>query len=255
MGFVDTHIHLHFPEYESDLGEVMIRAREAGVDTFLNVGTDVESSRRSLELADAHSNIFASAGLHPHDAKNGNPEAYAEFEKLLTHPRMVAVGEVGLDFFRDHSPQDKQREVLREFIRMARRLNKPLIVHCRDAYEALVSLLEEEGGAPYQGVIHCFSSDVFWMRKLVELGFYISFAGPLTYKKNDTLREACAACPVDRILLETDAPFLPPQSIRGKRNEPCYLMETARVAAEVQGVSLDSMEVRTTLNARRLFRL
>jgi len=165
------------------------------------------------------------------------------------------VGEVGLDYYRDHSPQDKQREVLREFVAMARRADKPLILHCRDAYGDLAALLHELGGAPYRGVIHCFSSNTEDMNRFLELGFHISFAGPLTYKKNDPLREACKNCPSDRLMLETDAPFLPPQTMRGKRNEPCFMMETAQTAAGLHGLSLEQLAARTLANARELFRL
>ncbi len=255
MGFIDTHVHLHFPDYDADRQTVIERSREAGIEGFVNVGTDVASSRVSLELARQYEFIWATAGIHPHDVKDADEKSFEEIEELLKHPKMVAIGEVGLDFFRDHSPREKQKEVLRQFIRLHLKIKKPLVLHCRDAYEDLRVLLIEEMAPPFQGVMHCFSSDSETMKKFVDLGFYISFAGPLTYKKNDVLREACRACPKDRLLFETDAPFLPPQSVRGKRNESAYLLETAQAACELHKIPLEELGRITTANARKLFGL
>ena len=254
MIFTDTHVHLHFPEYAEDREQVLKRAQDAGVGLFVNVGTDLATSLASLQLAEQYSHVYATAGIHPHDAES----AYSQFEEiaaLAEHPRMVAIGEVGLDFFRNHSPQEKQIALLRRFIQLYFRISKPLIIHCRDAYEEFLSILETESSAPYRGVMHCYSSDREMMFRLLDKGFMISFAGPLTYKKNDALREACKACPLDRILLETDAPFLPPQSMRGKRNESAHLIETASVAAQLHGLTLSELAEKTTENARKLFAL
>ncbi len=251
--FVDTHIHLHFPEYEADRAEVIRRSQEAGVGLFINVGTDAASSQASLSLANQYDFVYAAAGLHPHDANRATAEELDAIEKLLQEKRMVAIGEVGLDFFRDHSTREEQEEVFRRFLSLHQKIKKPLIIHCRDAYDRMLEVLEEEIPAPVRGVMHCFSSDRATMERFVEYGFYISFAGPLTYKKNDVLREACKACPKDRLLFETDAPFLPPQTARGKRNEPAYLLETARTGAELHGVTLEELGKMTTANAKRLF--
>lgn len=253
--FADTHVHLHFPDYDADRADVLKRAREAGIELFINIGTDAASSGQALAIAEKEEGIYATAGIHPHDATAGDDAAFAAISKLLEHPKMAAIGEVGLDFFRDHSPREKQKEVLRKFVALHKKTKKPLVLHCRDAYDELISLLKEEMTPPCHGVIHCFSSDKPMMTRLVDLGFYISFAGPLTYKKNDALREACRACPKDRLLLETDAPFLPPQSMRGKRNESSFLIETAEVAAELHGMSLDDLGNVTTANARKAFGL
>jgi len=253
--FFDTHAHLHYADFEQDREAMIRRAESAGVKFFLNVGTDLTSSQASLALAEAHSNIWAAAGIHPHDAVKATDADFAAIENLMKHPRMAAVGEVGLDFYRDHSPVTVQRDVFRRFVEMALRVDKPLVIHCRDAYEALMDLLRDIQPSGYQGVIHCFSSDKQVMEALLDLGFYISFAGPLSYKKNDVLREACAACPQERLLIETDAPFLPPQSLRGKRNESAYMLETAAVMAGLQGLSLEALAELTTANARRLLRL
>ncbi len=255
MGFVDTHVHLHFPEYDQDREAVIERSREAGVDFFVNIGTDIESSRASIDLAQKYEFIWASAGIHPHDVKDADASSLQKIEELLKHPRIVAIGEVGLDFFRDHSPREKQKEVLREFIRLHLKIQKPLVIHCRDAYEDLIVILKEEMKPPFQGVMHCYSSDKEMLKQLVDLGLYISFAGPLTYKKNDALREACKACPRDRLLFETDAPFLPPQSRRGQRNESSYLLETAQAAASLHKMTLAELGEVTTASAKTLFGL
>ena len=255
MGFVDTHVHLHFPDFEEDREAVINRARESGVELFINVGTDVAGTQASVTLSEKYDFIYATAGIHPHDAAKADEESFSALEKFLEHPRVVAIGEVGLDFFRDHSPQAKQKEVLRRFIEIHRKSGKPLVLHCRDAYEELMDLFKNQIPPPYSGIIHCFSADRAVMVRLLDLGFYISFAGPLTYKKNDTLREACRACPLDRLLLETDAPFLPPQSRRGKRNESSLLLETAGEAARLHSVSLEVLSRRTTANARSVFSL
>ena len=255
MPFIDTHTHLHFSDYKADREEVIARARAAGFERLINVGTDVESSRESLRLAETHDFIFATAGIHPHDVTDAGDGPLAAIAEILKHPRVVAIGEVGLDFFRDHSPREKQKEIFRKFLSLYRQTGKPLVVHCRDAYEDLRALLTEGIKPPFRGVMHCFSSDRATMARFLDLGFYISFAGPLTYKKNDSLREACRACPLDRILLETDAPFLPPQSVRGKRNEPGFMLETAALAAGLKGISPEKLGEETTANARALFGL
>lgn len=253
--FFDSHTHLHYENFNEDREEMIRRAEAAGVRYFLNVGTDLESSRASLKLAEAHPNIWGAAGIHPNDSANACEADFEEIEKLLAHPRMVAVGEVGLDFYRDHASPEVQKKVFDRFIEMAGRLGKPLVIHCRDAYEAMDDILKSSGGRERFGVMHCFSSDRPVMEKFLDLGFYISFAGPLSYKKNEALREACRACPLDRLLIETDAPFLPPQTLRGKRNESAFMMETAQVMAELHGLPLERLAEQTTQNAKRLFRL
>lgn len=252
MGFVDTHAHLHFPDFDTDREETFKRLREAGIEFFLNVGTDVESSKKSLEFAQKYDNVYAAAGIHPNDTKDAQPEQVQQILELLKNPKVVAIGEIGLDYYRDHSPKEKQKQILNAFLDFYQILGKPLILHCRDAYSDLAEVFEARG-KNWKGVMHCYSSDAETMKRFLALGFHISFAGPLTYKKNDVLREACKACPLDRLLLETDSPFLPPQSMRGKRNEPAFMIETARTAAEVHGLSVEEIGTRTTANARRLF--
>lgn len=253
MEFVDTHVHLHFPDFDEDRSTVIERARAEGVKLFLNVGTDIATSEICIELAEKHDFIYAAAGIHPHDTEGVTQDDLKAIEEMLKHPKVVALGEIGLDFFREHSSHEVQIDRLKDFFGIYKRNNKPLVIHCRDAYEKFIEMLRDEGEKQYRGVMHCYSSDKKTMKQLVELGFYISFAGPLTYKKNDSLREALKACPVERVLIETDAPFLPPQPWRGKRNETLYMLETARVGAEVTGMTLEAFGKQTTENAKRLF--
>ena len=253
--FVDTHVHLHFPEYDKDREAVIERSRQAGVGLFVDVGTDRESSRRAVDLAHRHEEVYASVGVHPHDAKEAREEDFGALEQLLHESKVVAIGEVGLDFFRNLSPPETQTKVLDRFFELHRKTRKPLILHVRDAYREMKERLTSEFKPPVEGVLHCFSSDKDTLKGFVDLGLYISFAGPLTYKKNDTLREAFQACPLDRVLLETDAPFLPPASQRGKRNESGFLLETARLGAELKKITLEELGRATTANAKRLFRL
>lgn len=255
MNLTDTHIHLHFPQYDDDRPEMIRRAIQGGITSFLNIGTDLENSRKAIAIADEYPEVYAAVGYHPHETKTANASDLGELEKLLTHPKVVAVGEVGLDYFHEHSPRDVQAELLQTFLAWYDQYRKPIIIHCRDAYEDLLRILREHSSLPYRGTLHCYSSDAVTMKKFLDLGFHIAFGGALTYKKNDVLREACALCPKDRLLLETDGPYLAPQTMRGKRNEPLYMIETAECAAKLHDVSLEAIADMTTANARRLFGL
>jgi len=253
MNLTDTHIHLHFPQYDSDRPEVIRRAIQGGITSFLNIGTDLEDSRKAVAIADAYPEVYAAIGFHPHETKTASPTDLAELEKLLAHPKVVAVGEVGLDYFHDHSPRDIQQKTLLTFLEWYQKHKKPIIIHCRDAYDDLLRMLRGFSSLPYRGTLHCYSSDAGTMKQYLDLGFHIAFGGALTYKKNDALREACAQCPTDRLLLETDGPYLPPQSKRGTRNEPLYMIETAECAAKLHGMSVDAIADLTTTNAQKLF--
>lgn len=255
MNLTDTHIHLHFPQYDADRSEVIQRAIRGGVTSFLNIGTDLENSRQAVAVAEQYPEVYASVGYHPHETKAANPADLAELEKLFAHPKVVAVGEVGLDYFHEHSPREVQQKLLKTFLAWYDKHHKPIIIHCRDAYEDLLHILREHTSLLYRGTLHCYSSDAATMKKYLDLGFHISFGGALTYNKNDTLREACAQCPKDRLLLETDGPYLAPQSMRGKRNEPLYMIETAECAAKIHGISVEEMADLTTKNAKALFGL
>jgi TatD DNase family protein len=253
MSLTDTHIHLHFPPYEADLPEVIQRAIQGGVTRFLNIGTDLADSRKAIAVAEQYPEVYAAIGYHPHETKAADLADLVELEKLLGHPKVLAIGEVGLDYFHEHSPRDVQQKLLQNFLEWYRKYRKPLIIHCRDAYDDMLRILKDFSSEPYRGVMHCYSSDKVNMRKFLDLGFHIAFGGALTYKKNDPLREACRECPKDRLLLETDGPYLAPQSVRGKRNEPFYMVETAEYAAKLHGSSLDQIAELTTANAQALF--
>ena len=255
MTLVDTHVHFHFPDFSGDRKEAIERARRAGVKFFINVGTNPETSGLSLELARQEEGFFASAGFHPHDASTFSSEQLSAWEEMARHKKMVAIGEVGLDFFRSLSSRADQEKTFRAACSLARKINKPLILHVRDAFDEIFRILEEEFQGGWRGVFHCFSGDRKAMRQAVQFGFHISFSGILTYKRNDEIRQAAQEAPQDRILLETDAPYLPPQSKRGKRNEPEFMIETAQCLADVRGVTLDEIARQTTLNASNLFQL
>ncbi|HOW88215.1 MAG TPA: TatD family hydrolase [Candidatus Omnitrophota bacterium] len=254
-GLADTHLHLHFPQYDADRAEIIRRAIEGGVRHFLNIGTDLEDSKKAIAIAEEYPEVYAAVGYHPHETKHARDAELAGLEKLLSHPKVVAIGEVGLDYFHEHSPREVQQKLLRTFLSWYDQHRKPIIIHCRDAYAELLTVLQEHGKAPYRGVLHCYSSDAKTMKKFLDLGFHIAFGGALTYKKNDPLREACAVCPKDRLLLETDAPYLAPQSKRGQRNEPLFMIETAEYTAKLHKMDLAEIAHLTTENAKGLFGL
>ncbi len=250
---VDTHAHLDDARFREDLPGVLARAAEAGVEHILTVGCDLESSRESLRLAAAHPGLYAALGIHPHDAPQATKEGLEILRNLLGNDRAVAVGEIGLDFYRDRSPRDVQRRAFRDQLRLAREVGKPVIVHDRDAHEEVLAILREERAAEIGGVLHCFSGDLAMARACVEMGLYISIAGPVTYPANEALREVVRQIPVDHLLIETDAPYLAPQARRGRRNEPAFVAQTARKIAEIKGLTLDDVARVTTLNAFELF--
>ena len=253
MNLIDAHTHLHFPDFQNDLEEVMDRAEKAGVRYFINTGTNNETSWQAIELARKYPRMYAAVGVHPHESHKVPPHELAEFDELLKDPKVVAVGEIGLDYFRNLSPAASQRQTLINFFKMAERYQKPIVLHIRDAYDDMIQMLRDFFKLPIHGMSHCFSGTAEQMEQLVHLGLHISFAGPVTYPKNDALREAVRLCPLNRILVETDAPYLPPQSMRGKRNEPGFMVETARQIAEVKGLTLEKFSEQVLGNARHLF--
>ena len=250
---VDTHAHLDFPQYKKDLGQVLERARQVGVEAILNVGADLASSRRSIELSREYPWVSASVGIHPHGAAQAGKKWVEELEKLAAADTVLAIGETGLDFYRDLSPRDVQEEVFREHLQLACRVNKPVIVHTRAAHAETLQVLQEED-LPYPvGVMHCFSGDRSQAENFLDLGFYISLAGPLTYPRSHELRDLIKYIPANRLLLETDAPYLPPQAYRSQRNEPSYIKLTYERAALALGQDLDEVAKQVYLNAVRLF--
>jgi TatD DNase family protein len=251
----DTHAHLHFPEFAGDLDAVLARARAAGVRRMVTIGTDVVTSRAAAALAAREPDVWAAVGIHPHEAADADEAALTEIERLASAPRVVAIGETGLDFFRDRSPREAQTRAFTAQVAMARRLGKPVLVHCRDAHAETLALLAADGPLERGGIMHCFSGDVALARRCIELGLLVSLAGPVTYPKPGALPDVARAIPADRLVVETDCPFLPPQPYRGKRNEPAYLAITAARVAELRGEPLADLAGRMSENARALFRL
>ncbi len=252
---LDTHAHLQFPEFAGDLDAVLERARAAGVRGLVTVGTDVETSRAALALAARERDVWATAGIHPHDAAGADEAAFGEIERLLGADRVVAVGEIGLDYFRDLSPRQDQQRVFRRLLGLARRAGKPVVVHCRQAHDDVLRLLAEEGAGEVGGVMHCFTGDVAVARRCLDLGLVISLAGPVTYPNARALPDVARFVPADRLVVETDCPYLPPQGHRGRRNEPAYLTLTAARVAELRGEPLERLAARLVDTARRVFRL
>jgi TatD DNase family protein len=251
----DTHAHLHVPDFATDLDAVLERARAAGVRRLVTVGTDVGTSLAALALAGAHDGVWASAGIHPHDAAAADEAAFVEIERLAREPRVVAVGEIGLDFFRDLSPRPAQQVVFRRLLDVARRVGKPVIVHCREAHEEVLAALAEQGVSEAGGIMHCFSGDVAIARRCLDLGLAVSLAGPLTYPKARALPDVARFVPADRLVVETDCPYLPPQGYRGQRNEPAYLAITAARVAELRGEPLAEVARWLSDTAGAIFRV
>ncbi|HEY5999164.1 MAG TPA: TatD family hydrolase [bacterium] len=252
---IDTHAHLDMPEFAGDLAAVLERAREAGLAHIVSVSTDLPSLRRSLEIASANAGfVSVTAGVHPHDAAAVTDAAWDELARLAEDPRVVAVGEAGLDYYRDRSPRDLQRELFARHIALARRLRKPLVVHSRDAAADTFAVLEREGAGEAGGVFHCFSGSAADAARALALGFQISIAGPFTYPKS-RLPEVARGIPIERMVVETDAPYLAPQSRRGRRNEPAFVAETAAALAATKGLAVRDVGRITSRNACALFAL
>ena len=253
---VDTHAHLHGPEFAADIDAVLDRARAAGIATVVTIGTDSETNRAAVALAEERSAIYATVGIHPHDAAGATAADFEAMEALARRSaKVVAVGETGLDFFRNLSPPAAQEAVFRRQLDVARRLDKPVVLHCRDAHAEMLSILADESAEEIGGVMHCFSADVAVARRCLDLGLFISLAGPVTYKNARSLPEVARFVPEDRLVIETDCPYLPPEPHRGKRNEPAYVALTATRVAALRGADLDGFGAATTRNARALFRL
>jgi TatD DNase family protein len=250
---IDTHAHLDMREFNDDREDVIRRAREAGVEYILSVGTTVESSRDAVLLAEKYDFIYAAIGIHPHEVKDILHPAYEMLRHLAKHKKVVAYGEIGLDYHYEHSPRTDQKRKFRDMLREARVLDLPVIIHDRDAHDDTLQILSEEWSPDLGGVMHCFSGDAALAMRLIEMGFSISFAGPVTFPKAEALREVVKQVPIEHILIETDAPYLAPQPVRGKRNEPAFVRHTAEMIAKVKGLTLDDVSRITSYNAMRLF--
>jgi TatD DNase family protein len=255
--FVDSHAHIDGPEYDDDRDAVITRAQESGVKTILNVGTGDPHSdafARTVQLAKEHENIYAAIGVHPHDARLYDDAAEAKLNELMAQSsKVIAWGEIGLDYHYDNSPREMQREVFRRQLRAANARGLPVVIHTREADADTIEILQE--GQPLAGIMHCFSGSLELARGAMELGFYISFSGNITFKKAEDLRAIAAEIPLERILVETDCPYLTPVPFRGKRNEPARVVDVARGLAEVRGMSLEEIGQVTSANFAALFGL
>jgi len=256
---VDTHAHLDMEPFQKDLDQVLARALDSGVTKIITVGIDLESSKKALKLAENHAEVLAAVGFHPHEANGVTQEDIENLAQIADHPRVVAIGEIGLDFHRNYSPREAQLRALKWQLELAEKLGLPVIIHCREAEKDMLSLLQdwaavhkEPKGKP-RGVIHCFSGDIDTARQYLDMGFFISLGAYIGYPSSHQLRHTIHSLPHDRLVVETDCPFLPPQSHRGQRNEPAYLPLTIEVLAEIRQVSPETAARETTQNARRLF--
>lgn len=261
---IDTHAHLDFEQFKGDVEGALLRAKEVGVNRIINVGTTLERSRRSVVLAEAHPNVYAAVGVHPSDAADVNDEVVAELKRLAAGKKVVAVGEIGFDFYHEDNP-DETAQVDAFFAQseVAVEAGLPVIVHSRSAEDLTLEHLKEHADAaaadnPFRqefGVVHCFTGSLSFAEAALKLGYLISFTAPVTYPKNEVLREVVKKVPLGKIMVETDCPFLPPADLRGKRNEPAFVVATAQAVADIKGISLGEVAQATTANADRLFGL
>ena len=255
---VDTHAHLVGDEFDADRDEVIARAHDAGVATIITVGTGVESGRRSIELSRKYPGILVAVGVHPHAAGTATGADIEGIARLAIHDNVVAIGEIGLDFYRDYSPHESQLQVLQQQLDLAARLDLPVVIHCREAHTEMLASLQDwtarHAERPSPGVIHCFMGDIETARQYLEMGFYLSLGGYITYPVNRDSHDVIRSIPADRLMVETDCPFLTPQRYRGHRNEPAFVQYTAEELAGIRDIPLETLARETTENARRLFR-
>jgi TatD DNase family protein len=252
---IDSHAHIQGKEYAGEVGAIIERAQAAGVEKIIAVGGagDMSSNTEAMLIADAFPNVYATLGMHPHDAKDVGSEELARLQDLTSHRKVVAVGETGLDYYYSHSPHDVQRRVFARFIHMARETGLPIVVHERDAARDVAALLRSEGGGELRGVIHCFTGNDQAARAYLDLGFYLSFTGIITFKNAAALRDVVRNVPLERLLVETDSPYLTPVPHRGKRNEPAYVRFVAEMIAAVKEVEFEKIAETTTRNVQELF--
>ena len=251
---IDTHSHLQMSDYETDRDNVISSALESDVDCMINASFDLVSSWQSVKLSESYQNLYAAVGIHPHDADMLDDDALHALWDMANHPKVIAIGETGLDYYRDLSPRDVQKASFEKHIKLALELDMPIIIHNRDAHDDVLKILEKHQNS-LSGVMHCFSGDQAFADKCIQLGLYISFAGNITYSNASQIREVAARTPADKFFIETDCPYLTPQFRRGKRNEPSYLKATAKKIAEIRHTTFPEIARMTTDNAKKLFRI
>jgi TatD DNase family protein len=249
----DTHVHLNAEQFNEDVEEVIERARETGVEHMVVVGFDRPTINRALELVEKYDFLYASVGWHPVDAIDMEEDDLQWIEELASHPKVVAIGEMGLDYHWDKSPKEVQQEVFRKQIQLAKRVRLPIIIHNREATQDIVDILGEEGAQEIGGIMHCFSGSVEIAQQCIDMNFYISLGGPVTFKNAKKPKEVAKEIPLEKLLVETDCPFLAPHPYRGKRNEPAYVRLVAQQIADIKEISVEEVEEITTENAKKLF--
>lgn len=253
---IDTHCHLEMDAFDKDREDVIKRAKEAGLEAIITIGSDFEGCKGAVALSETYDFIYAAVGIHPHDAKDFTEDVFNQIKKWTSNRsqnKIVAIGEIGLDYHYDHSPREIQREVFKKQLQYANEINLPVVIHSREAKKDTLKILKESNIT--KGIMHCFSGDMEMAEKAMAMGLYISIAGPVTFKNAAKLREIAKAIPDDYLIIETDAPYLTPEPCRGKRNEPAFIVHTARAIADIRGVSFEDMDRITTLNAKRLFNI
>jgi TatD DNase family protein len=257
LSLVDSHAHIQGKEYAGEVEAVIARARAAGIDKIIAVGGagEMSSNHDAVALADSHENVYATVGMHPHDAKDVGLDELKSLRDLTVDPKVVAVGETGLDYYYSHSPHDVQRRVFAEFIHLARQTGLPIVVHEREAAKDAAQLIRSEGNGDLRGVIHCFTGNYEAACAYLDLGFYLSFTGIITFKNAEPLRDVVRQVPLERLFIETDSPYLTPVPHRGKRNEPAYVRLVAEAIAEIKDVSLEEIAQITSGNVRDLFHI
>ena len=252
--YIDTHAHLTFPEYQMDLPEVIRRAREANVEAIVNIALDDEAVQKSIKMAKEFPGyLFNAAGLHPHDASEWKEDSYQKLKELSVKHKIIAIGETGLDYHYKLSPVEQQQKVFRLCLQLAQELAIPAVIHSREASADTIKIIREENRGSLKGVMHCFAGDMELGQAALDMGLYISFTANITFPKADKVRDAAKKIPLERIMIETDCPFLAPQEFRGKRNEPSYVVKVAEKIAEIKGLPIEDVAIATTENARRLF--
>jgi len=252
---IDTHCHLDFKDFDDDRTAVLKRSRDSGIGVIINVASSMKGTVRSIQIAEENDFIYASAGIHPHEADSVSDNDIKLFAGFLSKPKVVAIGEIGLDYYKNITSKENQKKLFIRLLEIAKDTSLPLIIHNRDAHIDMVDTLKNIIGSPVNGVMHCFSGDEKFLKTCLDMGFFISFTCNITYKNASSLREIIKLVPMDRLLLETDAPFLAPQAFRGKRNEPMYVKYVAEEVARIKGFDFNKIANMTTENARKLFKL
>jgi TatD DNase family protein len=255
MELIDSHAHLNDSRFSADLPQVLQRSREAGILATINVGFDLGSSRLAVAMAEEHDDLYAALAVHPHDASDVDEETVETLRELAANRKVLAVGESGLDFFRNLSPPQVQRKAFEQFIGLSADVGKPLIVHCREAQDEVLKVLDAHLSADQVVIMHCFAGDMDFAEQCLQRGFHLGMAGTITYPKSQVLRQVAAMAPAERLLIETDCPWLPPQGHRGERNEPAYMLKTLETVAAARDMALGDAAALTTANAKRVFGL